>query len=282
MRTTSYWSKAVGTVFLTVAVGLVSACQPTPPTATTEAPTQLVQPEATQAPTEIMPADTPEVAGPNGQLIISQATDINSLDPKFLKGRATQNVLRLMFDSLFHRDDNMQIIPWLATSVENPDPLTWRFHLQQDVKFSNGDDFRANDVKFTIERLMADDSAWSDRSFLDRVEIVDDYTVDVFTKAPYAAFMTRVVLWHMTDEEYYNQAGDDGFANQPVGTGPFTFVEWAKDEQVVLTANPNYWRGAPQIETVIFKPIPETATRIAALEAGQAPMQSQKIRRHKF
>lgn len=214
---------------------------------------------------------TPEAAGelkPTGQIIVAQAEDPNTMDPKYLKGRITQNALRLIFDSLYHRDNNMQVIPWLATSYENPDELTWRFHLRQGVKFHNGDDFKANDVKFTIGRLLEDDSGWSEKNIIDRVEVVDDYTVDIITKKPYAAFMTRVVLWHMTDEEYFNEVGADGFASQPVGTGPFKFVEWVKDEQLVYEANPDYWGGAPKIETVIFRPIPETATRVAALEAG--------------
>lgn len=235
---------------------VLSACAPATSPTIVQPTTAVEQPPAT------------EQMGPSGQVIIAQSADINTLDPKLLKGRETQNVMRLMFDSLFHRDDNMQIIPWLATSVENPDPLTWRFHLRQDVKFSNGDDFKANDVKFTMGRLLAEDSGWSERSFIDKVKIVDDYTVDIITQKPYPAFLTRAVLWHMTDEEYFNKAGDDGFQSNPVGTGPYKFVEWIKDEQVVLEANVNYWLGAPEIKTVIFKSIPEAATRIAALEAG--------------
>ena len=205
---------------------------------------------------------------PTGQIIVAQGGDPNTLDPKYLKDNTTQNVLRLMFDSLYHRDNNMQIVPWLATSYENPDELTWRFHLRQGVKFHNGNDFRANDVKFTLGRLVEDDSQFSTRKYVDRVEVVDDYTVDIVTKEPYAAFMTRVVLWHMTDEEYFNEVGAEGFASKPVGTGPFTFVEWVKDERVVFEANRDYWGGSPKIKTVIFTPIPEMATRIAALEAG--------------
>jgi peptide/nickel transport system substrate-binding protein len=205
---------------------------------------------------------------PTGQIIVAQGGDPNTLDPKYLKDNTTQNVLRLMFDSLYHRDNNMQIVPWLATSYENPDELTWRFHLRQAVKFHNGNDFKANDVAFTLGRLVEDDSQFSTRKYVDRVEVVDDYTVDIITKDPYAAFMTRVVLWHMTDEEYFNEVGAEGVASNPIGTGPFTFVEWAKDERVVFEANRDYWGGSPKIKTVIFSPIPEDATRIAALEAG--------------
>lgn len=250
-------------IILTLTIVFQAACQPAP-VVEVEEPTII----ATEAPEEIVEPEAPEEMGPSGQLIISEAADIIALDPKFLKGRQTQNVVRLMFDSLYHRDNNMQIVPWLATSLENPDELTWRFYLRDDVKFSNGNDFKANDVKFTIERLLEDDSVWSARNFVDRVEVVDDYTVDIITQAPYAAFMTRVVLWHMTDEEYFNEVGDEGFLSSPIGTGPYTFVEWVKDERVVLKANADYWGGAPNIETVIFAPIPENATRLAALESG--------------
>lgn len=261
-----------------ILVVLLSACTPAATPSTVESPeaevaeVEEVVTEAPEVEPEVEPeaaeAEAPEEVEAGGQLIIAQAADISSLDPKFLKGRETQNALRLMFDSLYHRNNSLEVIPWLAASFENPDNLTWRFHLNQNVKFSNGNDFKANDVKFTMERLLAEDSLWSERNFIDKVEIVDDYTVDIITKEPYPAFMTRAVLWHMTDEEYYNEVGDEGFLNNPVGTGPYKFVEWVKDERLVVEANPDYWNGAHKIGTVIIRPIPEIATRIAALEAG--------------
>ncbi len=228
--------------------------------------TQVVEVEriVTASPSEV------EGEGPRGQIVVAQVADPNTLDPKYLKGRETQNALRLIYDSLYHRDDDMQIVPWLATSYENPDELTWRFHLREGVKFHNGNDFNADDVRFTIERLLEEDSVWSERNIIDRVEVQDEYTVDIITQKPYAAFMTRIVLLHMTDEEYVTEVGADGMASQPMGTGPFKFVEWIKDEQLVFEANPDYWGGSPKLQTVIFRPIPETATRIAALEAGDA------------
>ena len=130
----------------------------------------IVETVEVEVPVTVEP-EGPQEAGPSGQLTIAEESDINTVDPKFLKGRLTQNVVRLMFDSLYHRDDNMQIIPWLATSIENPDELTWRFHLREGVKFHNGNDFKANDVKFTIERLLEDDSVWSTGDFIDRVRL---------------------------------------------------------------------------------------------------------------
>jgi len=289
----SSWSSVLVVIFLLLIIGLLSACQPEPVEVTvvetvvvtetiveegeTVEVTRIVEVPVTVVaePAEPAAEEVVQEEGPSGQLRISEVSDIITVDPKFLKGRQTQNVVRLMFDSLYHRDDDMQIIPWLATSLENPDDLTWRFHLREGVKFHNGNDFKANDVKFSIERLMEEDSVWNTANFVDRVEVVDDFTVDIITQDPFAAFMTRLVLWHMTDEEYFNEVGEEGFLESPVGTGPYKFVEWVKDERVVLEANEDYWGGAPNIETIIFTPIPENATRIAALEAGDVDIISE-------
>jgi len=272
------------TVGVLVIMMMLSACAPAPaPTPVPPPPTSapVIAPTSapitvpTQAPPPPTTAPTATAAPtavpkpkPAGQITISDTADVRTLDPKLLLGRPDQNVLRLMFDSLYHRDDDMKIIPWLATSYENPDDRTWRFHLRKGVKFHNGNDFKANDVKFSIERLLEPDSTLDARVNVEKVVVVDDYTVDIVTKQPYAAFMTRIVLWHMTDEEYFKQVGAAGFATKPIGTGPFRFVEWVKDERVVMEANTDYWGVSPKIQRVIFKPIPEAATRTAALETG--------------
>lgn len=270
----TYWRKpvtrrdALRALGLAGLAGVAAACSPAPPTSPTAAP---AGGQTSAAPA----AGSPTALGPKGQIIVSESADANTLDPKFLTGRQTQDVLRLMFDSLYHRDSDMKIVPWLATSYENPDERTWRFHLRRGVKFHNGNDFKANDVKFTLGRLLEADATLDAKKFVEKVEVVDDYTVDIVTKQPYAALMTRVVLWHMTDEEYFKEAGAQGFGKKPVGTGPFKFVEWVKDERIVMEANPDYWGGSPRIKTLIFKPIPEAATRIAALEASDVDLISE-------
>jgi ABC-type transport system substrate-binding protein len=220
MYKNTFWSRTLAVSILLLAIVILAACQAEPEqveVVITKVVTETIVEEGetvevtriVEVPVTVI-AEAPEPVveevvqeeGPSGQLKISETSDIITVDPKFLKGRQTQNVVRLMFDSLYHRDDDMQIIPWLATSLSNPDELTWRFKLREGVKFHNGNDFKANDVKFSVERLMEDDSVWNARSFVDRVEVVDDYTVDIITQEPFAAFMTRHILWHMTDEEY--------------------------------------------------------------------------------
>jgi peptide/nickel transport system substrate-binding protein len=200
-------------------------------------------------------------------LTYSEEGEPNTLDPAYLRGRPTQNALRLVFDSLYHRDDSGVIIPWLATDHENPSPEVWRFHLRDDVRFHDGTAFTAHDVKFTIERnQLADSTRRID--LIDRVDVVDDHTVDIVLKEPYAAFLTRVVLWQMTSAAAYEELGADGFASQAIGTGPFKLVSWDRGERLVFEANDDYFLGRPAIDRVVFRPIPETGTRLAALEAG--------------
>ena len=101
------------------------------------------------------------------------------------------------------------------------------------------------------------------------VKVIDDYTVDIVTQEPYAAFMTRVVLWHMTDEEYFDEVGADGFADTPIGTGPFKFVKWVRGDRVEMARNEKYWNPTlPYLDKVIFKFIGDASAQIAALKAG--------------
>jgi peptide/nickel transport system substrate-binding protein len=103
------------------------------------------------------------------------------------------------------------------------------------------------------------------------VEKVDDYTVTLTTEAPNPElFDTIHDFWAVIPNEYYAEVGLDGFQENPIGTGPFMFEEWVKGDHITYTANPNYWQeGYPRVETLIFRPIPESATRVAAISADE-------------
>ncbi len=114
---------------------------------------------------------------------------------------------------------------------------------------------------------------------IDHVDVVDPYTVNVITKAPFPLLPVRMSPGHcgtvgIVPPKYLAQVGDAGFAVKPVGTGPFKFVEWVKDDRLVLEANKDYHRGAPAIDRLIFRPVPELTTRVAALVSGQADLVS--------
>src|SRR5207244_1388282 len=111
------------------------------------------------------------------------------------------------------------------------------------------------------------------------VDVVDPYTVNVVTKTPFPLLPVRMSPGHcgtvgIVPPKYVAQVGDAGFAVKPVGTGPYRLVEWVKDERLVLDANKDYHRGAPAIERLVFRPVPELTTRVAALLSGQADLVS--------
>jgi peptide/nickel transport system substrate-binding protein len=137
-------------------------------------------------------------------------------------------------------------------------------------------------VKFSIERMLNPKQGAPGRTSIatiDHVDVVDPYTVNVITKAPFPLLPVRMSPGHcgtvgMVPPKYLAEVGDAGFAVKPVGTGPYKFVEWVKDERLVLEANKDYHRGAPAIDRLTFRPIPELTTRVAALLSGQADLVS--------
>ncbi|WP_233417285.1 ABC transporter substrate-binding protein [Halovulum marinum] len=215
------------------------------------------------------------VLAQQGELVVAQQIDAYSMDPAKHSAFPTANILFQIYDALLTQNENGEIVGALATSWSNPDDLTWRFKLREDVTFHNGEPFNAQAVKYTFDRALDPDFKapyYSRISAIKGVEIVDEYTVDFKTEKPFptmlltlyeASFPALIVPPAYAAEE-------DGakIAATPVGTGPYTFVEWLKDERVVLKANPDYWGGAPAIDTVIFRPIKETRTRIAELKSG--------------
>jgi peptide/nickel transport system substrate-binding protein len=213
-------------------------------------------------------ADEPASAG---TVVVAQPGEIDTMDPAMHRSRVNQAVVRNVFEALVNQDTDLSFIPELATEWEAVDDLTWRFELREGVTFHNGDPFTAEDVKFSIERILDEDQASPRASMLtmiDAVEVEDDLTVVITTTDPSPTLLASLSVNEIVPAGYVQEVGDEEFAAAPVGTGPFTFSEWVPNEQLVLEANPDYWGGQPAVDTVIFRPIPEVAARMAALEGG--------------
>jgi peptide/nickel transport system substrate-binding protein len=214
-------------------------------------------------------------AAPAGKVIIAQGVDPSSLDMMNQQEQPASNVGAQMFDMLLERDANLKLVPGLATEMPKlMAPTTWEIKLRKGVKFHNGEDFNAESVKFSLERLANPANKLrgsSSFTSIERVEIVDPYTVRVHTKKPWAVFLSHMALRQASMYPPKEYAGKDtaAISKNPIGTGPYKFVRWAKDEEVVVEANPSYWQGAPSIKTVVFKPIPDDAVRVAALQNGE-------------
>jgi peptide/nickel transport system substrate-binding protein len=218
----------------------------------------------------------PALAAPEGTITIAQGGDPSTMDPHMHAENFTFAVVHNVFDHLVKRtvkDGQLAHEPALATSWTNVNPTTWEFKLRRGVKFHNGEDFNAEAVKFSIERVLNPDQKARWRwAFVDieRVETPDPYTVRIITKRPFPTLITNLAYaMPILPPKYVKEKGDQFIATRPVGTSAFKVVRWRKDDELVLEANEQFWGGAPKIKTLIFKPIPEESSRIAALMGGQ-------------
>ena len=227
---------------------------------------------------------TVSIKGEKDRLVICISSPIVSLDPTNYRDRNTQIVLKNIFDSLTTRDANMKVVPQLAESWKALNDTTWEFKLRRGVRFHNGDDFTAEDVKFTLERVVkqgALDGKTSPRKSLlgplSRVRIIDDYTVQIETEKPWPILPLMLTLQEILPWNHMKAVGSQGFQKKPIGTGPFRFVRAEGGKLLVLERFEDYYGGSPEIPPVqvaslkhlIFKLVPVEAERIAMLKKGE-------------
>lgn len=225
-------------------------------------------------------AAAPDAAKDNGNapatadkiLTIAGATDIESFDPHNNNNTASEAVLVNVFDYLLKNDSEQKKVPGLATSWEQVDETTWRFKLREGVTFHNGDPFTAEDVKFTIERVAKDSTLKQNSYFKNIVEVkvVDEHTADIVTDGPDPLLLNRLSKMGagILPAKYIQENGIEAFLKQPIGTGPYKFSKWLKDDRVELVKNDSYFDGQPKWDQVVFRVIPEASTRVSELLAG--------------
>jgi len=211
-------------------------------------------------------------AAPQGKIVIAQGVDPTTLDTQNQQETPASVVASHLFDTLVERDQNLKIVPALAEELPKlVAPTTWEVKLRRGVKFHNGEEFNAESVKFSLERVKTGLRASSNFRPIEKVDIVDPYTVRVQTSKPWPTFTTIMTFRQASMYPPKAYAGKDSafISKNPIGTGPYKLVRWSKDEEIVLEANEQYWRGAPKIKTVVFRPIPDDAVRVAALQNGE-------------
>src|SRR6266567_6345250 len=210
------------------------------------------------------------------QIVISQPAEATTMDP----GRSTQvltvNYFVNLYDTLTRWDTALQLQPGLATSWKTVNETTWEFTLRSGVKFHDGAPFTAEDVKATFERNMQPGKTVVTPGFttIEAVQVVSPLTIRILTKKPdplmavrMAQMGSQILPARLTTEE-----GIKELARRPVGSGAYRFVEWVKDERLVMQANHDWWGWegkAPGVERVIWKPIPDEFPRVIALEKGE-------------
>ncbi|MEN9773428.1 MAG: hypothetical protein RL322_498 [Pseudomonadota bacterium] len=201
-----------------------------------------------------------------------------SIDPHFTATGTHAEALKHVFDTLVWSGRGLEIEPRLATSWRAVDPTTWEFKLRPGVKFHDGSDFTAEDVKFSIERIPTVSGPNPTIIYIRRVKsvtVVDPLTVRVHTDGPAPTLPNDFIRLFIVSskaaagltKETANPAFNSGKA--AVGTGPYKFVSWTPKDQMVLERFDGYWGGAEPWQRHIRKEIPNDAARVAQLKAGQ-------------
>lgn len=207
------------------------------------------------------------------EVIIGSPADARTLFAMKFIDLATHDPISNIYDPLITRDrDTMEYIGYLAYDWEVLDDLTWEFYLHEGIEFHNGAPFNADAVKFTIDYINDPDNEMAYRgryANIHTVEVIDDYTVRFHTTDPMPILLDRLTSCYILEPGYVQEVGEEQASLHPVGTGPYEFVRWDQGREIVMEAFANYWLGAPEVERVVFRPIPEFSTRVAALLVGE-------------
>ena len=208
--------------------------------------------------------------GDSVTLDLAQATD----------GESIKVGIQVLENLVIFKRDSMDVEPQLATSWEvSPDGLVWTFKLRRGAKFHDGTPFNAQAVKVSFDRVIDKNhpfykyGTWRYPNLglgpVKEVKVTDDYTVALRTEKPYAPLVANLALWlcpilsPAAIEKYKEDIG-----RNPVGTGPFKFVRWVKDDQIILERNDQYWGQKAHLDRIILKSIPEVSARFMALQSG--------------
>lgn len=212
-------------------------------------------------------------------LIVQGNNDPRTLNGLYANDGDSLSVVTFLVEPLILGGENWgdEIEPALAESWDiSEDGLEYTFHLRQGVKWHDGEDFTAEDVLFTYEAVLVEENAIGWRSNLlqngepFQFEVVDDHTFKLILSQPDATVLTALAIPIVPAHAFDSlNIVDAPFNTNPIATGPYRFVEWNTGENVVLEANPDYWRGAPKIDRLVVSFIEGVQNAANALLAGE-------------
>ncbi len=200
------------------------------------------------------------------------------IDPHIVTAFSSHRRLDLLYNRLVRLDSNLVVVPDLAESWDIPNNLTYIFHLRKGVKFHNGREMIADDVKYSLERVMDPKTASPGKSYLSLVtgvEVLDTYTVKLTLSAPLASLLDSLTSNNLAIVPKEAVEANGNLQKVAVGTGPFMLKEWVADNSMTLVKNPDYFiPGAPLVDKVIFRIIPEAASLLAGVKSGDLDIAS--------
>ena len=210
------------------------------------------------------------------ELKIGLSTEPSSLDPQYHNLNPNNQLANHIFDTLVAQDPDQNLIPGLAVSWRPVGPESWEFKLRPNVKFHDGSPFTADDVVFTVERASKVPNSPSPFTIITRqiekVDIIDPLTIVMKTRGPAPLLPNDLGNLYIMSRKASSGEAPEGKTTAQLnagqglaGTGPFKFVEWQRGAQLVLERNDGYWGEKPQWQKVIFRPLTNSAARVAAL-----------------
>ncbi|HLI52059.1 MAG TPA: ABC transporter substrate-binding protein, partial [Thermomicrobiaceae bacterium] len=256
-----------------------------PSASPTGSPQASVGSVTTGGPVTITKYKVEAVGKTGGKMIYGSPSDAKTLLSIITTDGPSFTVIDMIFEALTQGDpDNGQPMSWLAKSWEiSADGLTYTFTLQDGVNWQDGQPLTANDVKFTYDLILNPDtksSFTSDlQSKLKSMNVIDDTHIAFNLKAPNAAFLAlstttgyEIIPQHILKDVPAAKLASDTFTTgakgRTIGTGPFLFQEWVKDDHVLVVKNPNYWGGAPALDQWFYKVVPSSSVLTQQLRTG--------------
>ena len=227
------------------------------------------------------------VAASAYEIRVGYTQDALTLDPANHRNRLTEGIIRNMYDGLTIRDDQMKVWPDLAESFTQVDKTTYVFKLHQGVKFHDGSVLTAEDVKYTFDRLTKEGAMGGQTSPrksllgpLVETTIVDKYTIRFKLANSWPVLPGMLPFQEVVSKAFVEKVGTEGMATKVNGTGPYKLVEWRQGDSVIMERFEDYFggaRGIPPVgpakpDRIVFKVIPESASRVAALLAGEVDL----------
>ncbi len=217
------------------------------------------------------------------ELKIGLKTEPSSLDPFYHNLGPNLQISQHIFDALVEQDDNQKLVPGLAVSWKPISDTEWEFKLRKGVKFSDGSDFTAEDVVFSIDRVAKVPNSPSPFTIytkaIKEIKVIDPYTIHMVTAFPHPLLPNDLGSINIMSKKAASGSAPEGKTTEQlnkgdglVGTGPYKFVEWVRGDHLTLAANPNWWGGKARWAKVTFRPFTDNGARVAALLSGDVDL----------
>jgi peptide/nickel transport system substrate-binding protein len=209
------------------------------------------------------------------RLVVDIVNEPSTLDPQLQWNPDSYYVYRNIFDNLVTRDDKGEIAPQIASSWKNLSDTQVEFQIRGDVKFHDGSPLTAADVAYSVTRIL-DPALASPQSGqfskIKQAQVTAPNTVVLTLDGPYPALLAQLVKLSIVPEHVVKAKGNQGFNESPVGSGPYVFGNWQRGVAVNLTRNETYWGAKGPFAQVVFRAVPDSATRLADIQAGAADL----------